>query len=140
MKKRKHVIEAILASIALATAGLTTAGPTYAETSAARSHAAGSAAGTTQAAPAPDCPAGKVCMWSRPHFQGERYDWSPDEGNVFLGDHGLADTVASFVATVDGCFQDSPPPGNGRWHRFKPGDTSEDFDFGRRVDRIKPGC
>ncbi len=98
------------------------------------------AVGTVKAAPAPDCPAGKVCMWSQRDFQGHRYDWSPDEGNVFLGRHGLADKVASFVATVDGCFQDSPPPGNGRWHRFAPGQSDADFAFGRTADRIKPGC
>ncbi|MFD5159248.1 peptidase inhibitor family I36 protein [Streptomyces hawaiiensis] len=98
------------------------------------------AAGVVKAVQAPDCPAGKVCMWSLRDFQGHRYDWSPDEGNVFLGRHGLADKVASFVATVDGCFQDSPPPGNGRWHRFGPGQSDADFAFGRVADRIKPGC
>ncbi|WP_413755124.1 peptidase inhibitor family I36 protein [Streptomyces sp. MMBL 11-3] len=100
---------------------------------------AASAAGTVRAA-APDCPAGKVCMWAQRDFQGHRYDWSPDEGNVFLGNHGLADKVASFVARADGCFQDSPPPGNGRWHRFAAGQSDPDFVFGRAVDRIKPGC
>ncbi|WP_055715532.1 peptidase inhibitor family I36 protein [Streptomyces torulosus] len=122
MKKRKHMIGAMAASVALAITALATAG---------------SAAG---AAPYPHCPGGKVCMWSEPHFQGARYDWSPDEGNVFLGKHGLADKVASFVATVDGCFQDSPPPGPGQWRKFRPNDWSADYAFGRQVDRIKPGC
>jgi hypothetical protein len=125
MKKRKRMIGAMAASVALAITSLATAG---------------SSAGAVEAAPYPHCPGGKVCMWSEPHFQGARYDWSPDEGNVFLGDHGLADKVASFVATVDGCFQDSPPPGPGQWRRFAPNDWSANYAFGRQVDRIKPGC
>ncbi|MDG5808149.1 peptidase inhibitor family I36 protein [Streptomyces ossamyceticus] len=128
MKKRKHVIGAMAASVALATAALATVG------------SVAGAAGAAEAAPYPHCPGGKVCMWSQPHFQGDRYDWSPDEGNVFLGAHGLADKVASFVATVDGCFQDSPPPGPGQWRRFVANDWSADYMFGRQVDRIKPGC
>ncbi|MEU4888534.1 MULTISPECIES: peptidase inhibitor family I36 protein [Streptomyces] len=125
MKKRKPVMGAMAASAALATAALITAG---------------SAAGAVKAAPLPYCPAGKVCMWSEPHFQGDRYDWSPDEGNVFLGGHKLADKVASFVARADGCFQDSPPPDPGEVRRFRPNDWRTDYEFGRKVDRIKPAC
>lgn len=125
-KKRQRVIGAVAASVFLATVALATAG---------------SAAGAAQAAgAAPYCPGGKVCMWSEPHFQGDRYDWSPDEGNVFLGDHGLADKVASFFATVDGCFQDSPPPDPGTPRPFKASHWSADYAFGRQVDRIKPIC
>ncbi|MEW2569454.1 peptidase inhibitor family I36 protein [Streptomyces sp. NPDC047070] len=142
MKKHKHVIGTMVASIALATAAMAAAGSVHADTSAARPHAvpAGSAAGAAEAAAHPHCAAGKVCMWSEPHFQGHRYDWSPNEGNVFLGDHELADKVASFVATVEGCFQDSPPPGPGAWRKFKPNDFQSDYEFGRRTDRIVPGC
>ncbi|MFI8895498.1 peptidase inhibitor family I36 protein [Streptomyces paradoxus] len=142
MKNRKRAIGTMLASVALATAALATAGPTHAETSEARYRAAavGSVTGTANAAALPHCPDGKICMWSEAHFQGTRYDWSPDQGNVFLGSHGLADKVASFVASVRGCFQDSPPPHPATTRPVNPGDNSSNYDFGRRVDRVKPVC
>ncbi|QIQ06568.1 peptidase inhibitor family I36 protein [Streptomyces liangshanensis] len=125
-KKRQRVIGAMAASVALAAVALATAG---------------SATGAGQAAgAAPYCPGGKICMWSEPHFQGDRYDWSPDEGNVFLGDHELADKVASFFAAADGCFQDSPPPAPGKTREVRANDWSADYAFGRQVDRIKPSC
>lgn len=142
MKNRKRTIGTMLASVALATAALATAGPTHAETSETGSRAATavSAGDGARAAARPHCPAGKICVWSQAHFQGKRYDWSPDQGNVFLGSHGLADKVGSFVAEAEGCFQDSPPPEPATKREVNPGDIRADYDFGHRVDRIKPVC
>ncbi|MGV9455030.1 peptidase inhibitor family I36 protein [Streptomyces sp. NPDC003635] len=139
MKKRPRPIRTLLASVALATAALATAGPTHAQSPVAHSQA-GPVTGIANAAAVPHCPTGKICMWSQAHFQGTRYDWSPDQGNVFLGAHGLADKVASFVASVGGCFQDSPPPEPATMRPVNAGDFGSDYTFGRRVDRIKPVC
>jgi len=139
---RKRAIGALLASAALTTVTLAAAGPTHAETPAARHRATTveSATGTAEAAALPYCAPNRICVWSEPHYQGTRYDWSPDQGNVFLGPHGLADKVASFVSTARGCFEDAPPPQPGARREVNPGDHSSDYLFGRKVDRIKPAC
>ncbi|MFI7286985.1 peptidase inhibitor family I36 protein [Streptomyces anulatus] len=90
---------------------------------------------------APHCRDGWVCMWAQRDFDGIRYDWNPDKGNVFLGRHGLADKVASFVSNANGCFQDSPTGGGrGDWYKFGDAHEDRDFAFGRVADRIKPDC
>ncbi|MEI5035978.1 peptidase inhibitor family I36 protein [Streptomyces sp. S1A(2023)] len=129
-------LTAVGATLALSFAAtpVTSAAPATPTTSAAASETAAKRA-------ADDCAPGWVCMWSQRHYGGTRFDWNPDMGNVFLGEHDLADNIASFISNASGCFQDSPTGGGrGDWYKFDENHQSADFAFGRLTDRIKPSC
>ncbi|WP_283133173.1 peptidase inhibitor family I36 protein [Rhizohabitans arisaemae] len=103
--------------------------------------------GVAQASPAPACPYGAVCLWSGPNYTGASYVWTPNQGNVFLGDRAaaLVDHVGSFIANTRACLIDTGDDPGGDFHGARlagAGDYRADYlgAFGGVMDRIASGA